>query len=104
MRLVFTPNGWADYTHWLAADRQNLKRINASSTTRCAIPRRALGSLSPCATCCPERGHAGSPKSIDWCTWWMARTSSSCRLASTMTNAFSCRVHAQVSSGGAAHG
>jgi toxin YoeB len=28
MRLVFTPNGWADYTHWLAADRATLKRIN----------------------------------------------------------------------------
>lgn len=28
MRLVFTPNGWADYTYWLAADRQVLKRIN----------------------------------------------------------------------------
>ena len=28
MRLVFTPNGWADYTYWLAADRQTLKRIN----------------------------------------------------------------------------
>ncbi len=28
MRLVFTPNGWADYTYWLAADRQMLKRIN----------------------------------------------------------------------------
>ena len=28
MRLVFTPNGWSDYTYWLAADRQMLKRIN----------------------------------------------------------------------------
>ena len=28
MRLVFTPNGWSDYTFWLAADRQTLKRIN----------------------------------------------------------------------------
>jgi toxin YoeB len=28
MRLVFTPNGWADYTHWLAADHATLKRIN----------------------------------------------------------------------------
>ena len=26
MRLVFTPNGWSDYTYWLAAD--TLKRIN----------------------------------------------------------------------------
>lgn len=28
MRLVFTPNGWQDYTYWLAADRSTLRRIN----------------------------------------------------------------------------
>ena len=28
MRVVFTPHGWADYTYWLAADRNNIKRIN----------------------------------------------------------------------------
>ena len=28
MRLVFTPHGWSDYTYWLTADRQILKRIN----------------------------------------------------------------------------
>lgn len=28
MRLVFTPNGWEDYTHWLTADRAILRRIN----------------------------------------------------------------------------
>ena len=28
MRLVFTPNGWADYTHGLTADRATLKRVN----------------------------------------------------------------------------
>ena len=28
MRLVFTPNGWDDYTYWLTADRATLKRIN----------------------------------------------------------------------------
>jgi toxin YoeB len=27
-RLVFTPNGWADYIHWQAVDRGTLKRIN----------------------------------------------------------------------------
>ena len=28
MRLVFTPNGWEDYTHCLTADRFVLRRIN----------------------------------------------------------------------------
>ena len=28
MRLVFTPHGWDDYTHWQSADRAILKRIN----------------------------------------------------------------------------
>lgn len=28
MRLVFTPTGWDDYTHWQTTDRQTLKRIN----------------------------------------------------------------------------
>jgi len=28
VRLAFTPNGWSDYTYWLAVDRQMLKRIN----------------------------------------------------------------------------
>lgn len=28
MRVVFTPNGWEDYTHWVGSDRNVLKRIN----------------------------------------------------------------------------
>jgi toxin YoeB len=28
MRVVFTAHGWADYTYWLTADRNNVKRIN----------------------------------------------------------------------------
>ena len=28
MRLVFTPNGWEDYQHWVQTDRATLKRIN----------------------------------------------------------------------------
>ncbi|MCP9489308.1 MAG: type II toxin-antitoxin system YoeB family toxin [Solirubrobacteraceae bacterium MAG38_C4-C5] len=27
MRLVFTPNGWEDYKHWLSADRATLKTL-----------------------------------------------------------------------------
>ena len=28
MRVVFTPHGWDDYTHWQTNDRSILKRIN----------------------------------------------------------------------------
>lgn len=28
MRLVFTPNGWEDYKHWISVDRATLKRVN----------------------------------------------------------------------------
>lgn len=28
MRLVFTPNGWEDYQHWVQTDRATLKRTN----------------------------------------------------------------------------
>ncbi|MFN2462595.1 MAG: Txe/YoeB family addiction module toxin [Candidatus Dormibacteria bacterium] len=28
MRVVFTPNGWEDYTHRVGADRTTLKRVN----------------------------------------------------------------------------
>ena len=26
--MVFTPNGWEDYTYWFSSDRTTLKRIN----------------------------------------------------------------------------
>ena len=28
MNLVFTPEAWEDYLHWLATDTKQLKRIN----------------------------------------------------------------------------
>jgi toxin YoeB len=28
VRLVFTPNGWDDYQHWIQTDRATLKRVN----------------------------------------------------------------------------
>lgn len=28
MRLVFTPRGWEDYTHWASVDRATLRRVN----------------------------------------------------------------------------
>ncbi|MHB8509122.1 MAG: Txe/YoeB family addiction module toxin [Candidatus Dormibacteria bacterium] len=28
MRVVFTPHGWEDYTYWMHADREVVRRIN----------------------------------------------------------------------------
>ena len=28
MRVVFTPHGWDDYTHWQTTDRNIIRRIN----------------------------------------------------------------------------
>jgi toxin YoeB len=28
VRLVFTPDGWDDYSHWMTSDRKMLQRIN----------------------------------------------------------------------------
>ncbi len=47
MRLVFTPNGWDDYTHWLAADRQTLPRINRLIDDALRDPTSGIGKPEP---------------------------------------------------------
>ena len=47
MRLVFTPNGWTDYTYWLAADRQTLKRINRLIDDALRDPGTGIGKPEP---------------------------------------------------------
>ncbi len=47
MRLVFTPNGWADYTYWLAADRQTLTRINRLIDDALRDPVSGIGKPEP---------------------------------------------------------
>ena len=47
MRLVFTPNGWSDYTYWLAADRQTLKRINRLIDDVLRDPVSGIGKPEP---------------------------------------------------------
>jgi toxin YoeB len=47
MRLVFTPNGWADYTYWLVADRQMLKRINRLIDDALRDPVAGIGKPEP---------------------------------------------------------
>ncbi len=47
MRLVFTPNGWSDYTYWLAADRQTLTRINRLIDDALRDPVSGIGKPEP---------------------------------------------------------
>jgi toxin YoeB len=43
VRVVFTPNGWADYTYWLSADRNNIKRINRLIDDAARAPSTGIG-------------------------------------------------------------
>lgn len=47
MRLVFTVNGWDDYTYWLAADGQTLKRINRLNDDALRGPASGIGKPEP---------------------------------------------------------
>lgn len=47
MRLVFTPNGWKDYTFWLTADRATLKRINRLIDDALRDPFSGIGKPEP---------------------------------------------------------
>ncbi len=47
MRLVFTPHGWDDYTHWLQADRQVLKRIKWLIDDALRDPTEGIGKPEP---------------------------------------------------------
>ncbi|MCO7220266.1 Txe/YoeB family addiction module toxin [Klenkia sp. PcliD-1-E] len=54
MRVVFTPNGWADYSSW-SGDRKTLTRLNRLITeaardpaTGTGKPERLRGDLSGC--------------------------------------------------------
>lgn len=47
MRLVFTPDGWQDYTYWLAADRSTLRRINRLIDEVLRDPFEGIGKPEP---------------------------------------------------------
>jgi toxin YoeB len=47
MRVVFTPNGWEDYTYWLSADRATLKRINRLIEDVLRDPFEGIGKPEP---------------------------------------------------------
>jgi toxin YoeB len=47
MRLVFTPNGWADYTYWLKNDRAILERVNRLVDDALRDPVAGIGKPEP---------------------------------------------------------
>ncbi|MDP9115852.1 MAG: Txe/YoeB family addiction module toxin [Actinomycetota bacterium] len=47
MRVVFTTNGWEDYTYWLSADRTTLKRVNRLIDDATRDPMGGIGKPEP---------------------------------------------------------
>ena len=47
MNLVFSPQGWDDYQHWLQTDRQVLKRINLLIKDTLRNPTEGMGKPEP---------------------------------------------------------
>jgi toxin YoeB len=47
MRIIFTPNGWQDYTYWQSADRATLKRINRLIDDVLRDPFEGIGKPEP---------------------------------------------------------
>lgn len=43
MRLVFTANGWTDYTHWMDTDRAVLKRLTKLIDATLRDPTSGIG-------------------------------------------------------------
>ncbi len=73
MRLVFTPQGWEDYTYWQRADRAVLKRINRLIDDALRDPTAGIGEPEPL-----EHGISGS---------WSRRTTEEHRLVHQVLDA-----------------
>lgn len=66
MKIAFSPQGWADYQHWLAADPRALAKINRLIEDIRRSPFKGLGK--------PE------PLKGDRAGWWSRRISEEHRL------------------------
>lgn len=47
MRLVFDAGGWEDYQHWVATDRQMVKRVNRLIDEALRDPFEGIGKPEP---------------------------------------------------------
>lgn len=66
MKIIFLPQGWADYLHWQDTDRKTLDRINALIQDAARSPFKGVGK--------PE------PLKGDWSGWWSRRITGEHRL------------------------
>ncbi len=66
MKVGFTPQGWADYQHWIAADPKILARLNALVEDVRRSPFKGLGKPEPL-----KQDRAG---------WWSRRITEEHRL------------------------
>jgi Txe/YoeB family toxin of toxin-antitoxin system len=77
MRLVFTPNGWEDYRHWLSTDRATLTRVNQLIDDILRDPFDGIGKPEALrhATPSPAAGRDASARSTGSSTSSTATTS-----------------------------
>jgi toxin YoeB len=47
MNLVFSPQAWADYQHWVQTDRKLVKRINELIKDAVRSPHEGIGKPEP---------------------------------------------------------
>jgi toxin YoeB len=71
LRLLFTLRGWDDYQHWVATDREVLKRLNEVIRDVQRMPFQGLGK--------PE------PLKGDLAGWWSRRITGEHRLVYRVT-------------------
>lgn len=45
--IIFTPEGWADYTYWINQDKKTLKKVNKLISDALRNPFEGLGKPEP---------------------------------------------------------
>ena len=92
MRLVFTPNGWQDYTHWVTADRTMLMRINRLMDDALRDPTSGIGKPEPMRHLLAGAWSRRITRNTAWSTSSTVTTWSSCKHASTTSDHISRKV------------
>jgi uncharacterized membrane protein YhaH (DUF805 family) len=64
VKIIFLPQGWADYLHWQDTDRKTLDRINALIQDAARSPFKGVGKPEPLKAIGAAGGRGGSPANI----------------------------------------